>query len=161
MRAYAGTLLSREDGVQGIIAHGQQSFDCLNYYSKLYPHHVSAFHLLADLRQQAYSIYLHRATSGPEGTSSLNQVRKFKETLVSLHDDTPGQHGLIWPCFIVASESIDPEDREFYRTYLMRHYRRNGFSNILTALELLNRIWARDDHIHWPDLLPEPGVFIM
>lgn len=80
-RVYAAPLLSEEAGVRSIVAHAQESFDCLHYNGNLHPDHALTFYLNAYLRQQAYDIYLERATMGPHGTLDPNKIEQFKETL--------------------------------------------------------------------------------
>lgn len=139
----------------------QKSFDCLNYYHELHPEHTEALTLIANLKQQAYDIYLYRAFAIGTAPSFTDVIDEFKTSIEAFPEGSPGEHVLIWPSFIAASESISPEHREFFKGFLLRQYRRNGFLNILRALELLERIWARDKDDEWPALLPEPGVLIM
>ena len=161
MRVYAAPLLSQGDGVYAIMCQAQESFDCLHYYDRLYPKHSATFNLIADLRQQAFNIYLDRVLDGGTSTASTGVVDHFMETVQSFPEESPGEHVLVWPVFIAASESCSPEHHLFFEQFLERQYRRNGFVNILRALELLRRIWTRNDNEEWPALLPEPQVFIM
>lgn len=158
---YAAPFISQEAGVDTILNAAQKSNDCLNYYHKLHPEHSEALTLIADLKQQAFDIYLYRAFSIGPSPSFADLVDDFKTAIESFPAGSPGEHVLIWPSFIAASESISTEHREFFKEFLLRQYRQNGFQNILRALELLERIWARDKKDEWPALLPEPGVLIM
>lgn len=163
MRVYAAPLLSQDDGLHAIMSHANQSFDCLHYYRRLYPQYSSVFDILADLRQQAFDIYLKRVL-GPGDTkkeSSTANIEKFIKTLESFPQGSPGEHVLIWSCFIAASESREPAHKLFFQHFLSKQYSRNGFANILIALDLLQKIWARSSNADWPALLPEPQVFIM
>ncbi|KAE8150991.1 hypothetical protein BDV25DRAFT_129162 [Aspergillus avenaceus] len=160
MRVYAAPLLSPEAGVHHILAYSQQSFDCLHYNGDLHPDHASTFYLVAYLRQQAYDIYLQRALAGPSAVIQPDLVERYKSTLDLFAHDSPGTHSLIWPTFIAASESRLAEHRLHFKQFLEVQYRSNGFSNILEALKLLERIWACQD-TNWTALLPEPRVFIM
>ena len=68
----------------------------------------------------------------------------------------------MWPTFIAALESMDPDDRKFLVERLQRHYARNGFKNILIALEYLERRWADDGvEMDWTRSLPELGAFVV
>lgn len=161
MRVYAAPLLSQDQGLQAIMCQAKESFDCLHYYVGLHPEHTSAFSLLADLRQQAFNIYLNRVLTRGETPQAAGLIDQFVSTIQSFPEGSPGENVLVWPVFIAASESISPEHQLFFTQFLERHYRRNGFGNILKALDLLKKIWSRDDAQNWPELLPEPQVFIM
>ncbi|KAF7594252.1 hypothetical protein BBP40_009804 [Aspergillus hancockii] len=160
MRVYAAPLLSEEAGIYNVMSHAQESFDCLHYNGGLHPDHRLTFYLIAYLRQQAYDIYLQRALMGPHGALHTDKIEQFKKTL-ELFEGSPGDHSLVWSTFIAASESRTDEHRCFFKQFLEKQYRCNGFLNILKALKLLERIWARGSHTNWPALLPEPRVFIM
>lgn len=171
MRVYAAPLLSQDDGLQALVSQqASQSFECLQYYRRLYPEHSSTFDILADLRQQAFNIYVDRVLNPDtshdgdkvQPPSSNAHIEAFIRTLESFPPGSPGEHVLIWPCFIAASESKEPEDRLYFQNFLSKQYIRNGFSNILIALNFLHKIWAEgSSNVDWPALLPEPQVFIM
>ncbi|KAF7563311.1 hypothetical protein G7046_g812 [Stylonectria norvegica] len=161
MRVYAAPLLSQDQGVQAMMSQAQESFECLHYYSRLHPKHSSTFNLLGSLRQQAFNIYLDRVLGGGLSTESTGSIDLFMETVKSFPEGSPGEHVLVWPVFIAASESNSLEHHVFFEHFLERQYQRNGFANILRALELLKKIWSRSDSQDWPALLPEPQVFIM
>ncbi|KAI9045149.1 Zn(II)2Cys6 transcription factor [Aspergillus affinis] len=161
MRVYAAPLLSQEAGVQTILSSAQKSFDCLYFNSGLHPDHSSTFDLIVGLRQQAYDIYLQRAMLGRRSRRHVERIERFIDTLQSLPDDAPGQHTLVWPSFIAASESSIPEHQLFFKQFLEGQYHLNGFSNILKAIELLERIWTNNNGDTWPALLPESRLFVM
>ena len=143
-----------------ILSNARQSFECLRYNSSLNPEYSSMFDVIAGLRQQAFDIYLERTMPGSSCTQSADGIERFKAALETIPDGSPGEHSLVWPTFIVASESCVPEQRLFFQRFLEKQFFRNGFSNILKGLALLARIWESDDGA-WPGLLPEPRVFIM
>lgn len=161
LRVFAAPLLSQDTGVYHISLLPQQSFDCLYHYRKMYPNHASTFNIIADIRQQAFNIYLQRVTDGPKSLTSVDNIEYFKQTLQSFPEGSSGMHMLIWSCFIAASESSTQEHQQFFRRFLEKQYQRNGFANILKALEMLERIWARKTYVNWPALLPESKTFIM
>lgn len=142
------------------MSNARQSFDCLRYNSSLNPEYSSMFDIIAGLRQEAFDIYLQRTMPGSNYTQSTDRIERFKAVLETIPDGSPGEHALVWPTFIVASESCVPEQRLFFQRFLEKQFLRNGFSNILKGLALLARIWESDDGA-WPGLLPEPRVFIM
>lgn len=164
MRVYAAPFISQQTGVSTILSQAPHSFDCLYYSSRFHPEKQYMIDLIASLRQQAYDIYLQRVLlSKPPGNelSSADVVTRFRASLEPFPEGFPGDHSLIWPSFIAASESCSPEDQQFFEQFLLKQYNRNGFGNILKGLELLKRIWARDVDVNWPALLPGPRVFIM
>ncbi|KAE8351221.1 fungal-specific transcription factor domain-containing protein [Aspergillus coremiiformis] len=161
MRVYAAPLLSQEAGVRSIMSYAQESFDCLHYNEGLHPDHALTFYLIAELRQQAYDIYLQRALMGPRGAFNTDTIERFKESLSLFAEGSLGEHALVWPTFMAASESRTDEHRHFFKQFLEKQYHRNGFLNLQKALKLLEKIWARSSHTNWPALLPEPRVFIM
>lgn len=111
--------------------------------------------------RQAGNIYLARVSAGSEGEVPREMVDRFKNTLRSLKPDSPGEHTLVWATFIAAAESSTPEDQQFFSQALLRHYRRNGFANILTALDRLRDLQSRRQGNDWTVLLPTLGVFIV
>lgn len=166
MRVYAAPLISEDAGLRAIISsQASQSFDCLRQHSQLYPEYADMFHIIEDLRRQAFNIYLQRAlhaTVGPDDADPEDAIEHFIRTVQSVPPDAPGQHVLVWPCFIAASASREQSHREFLQQFLFRQYLHNGFANILRAMDLLQRIWARgESEKDWTALLPEPQVFIM
>ena len=164
MRIYAAPLLSQQAGLHAIISsQANQSFDCLRQHCRLYPEYAEAFHILEDLRHQAFNIYLDRIL--PQKSSNADPddaIEHFIQTVQSYPPDSPGQHVLIWPCFIAASASRKQVHRDFLQQFLTRQYRHNGFANLLRAMDLLLKIWSQEEaQQDWPALLPEPQVFIM
>ncbi|KAI5458800.1 fungal-specific transcription factor domain-containing protein [Mariannaea sp. PMI_226] len=161
MRVYAAPLLSQDAGLHAIIYHGSDSFDCLHYYDQLHPTQSSTFKTIADLRQQAFDIYLDRVLAGGSSTASRGVLDRFIATVQSFTEGSLGENVLVWPVFIAALESCSLEHRAIFEQFLRRQHQRNGFGNILRALELLKTIWARKSNKDWPAILPEPQVFVM
>ncbi|EQB44184.1 hypothetical protein CGLO_17098 [Colletotrichum gloeosporioides Cg-14] len=165
MRVYAAPLLSQEAGVDAIMYHGKESFDCLYYYHSLYPDYCSTFDRLADLRQQAFNIYLSRVLGESILKSSPAElINSYQKSLESLPEGSVGEHCLVWPTFIAALECRNREQQAFFEHFLLRQYHRNQFLNILKALELLRHIWdqtGRGNETNWPALIPSMRVFIM
>jgi hypothetical protein len=162
MRVYAAPLLSQSAGLRALTSEVEESFDCLYYYTRLYPGYLPIFRTIAALRHQAYNIYLDRVLENGNGNEHPEApIRRFVETLKTLPDCSPGKHVLVWPCFIAASGSRMPEHQAFLQTFLEKQYIRNGFANLQRALELLKKIWAYDLEEDWPSLLPQLRVFIM
>jgi hypothetical protein len=159
MRVYAAPLLSQDAGLHAITAHSASSFDCLTYYMNRYPQYADKFSILADLRRQAFGIYIDRVLGVP--SDNEDKINNFVETLGTFPQDSPGEHIVTWSSFIAALGTRDPGNQEFFRAFLTRQFIRNGFANILRALDLLEAVWGVGGDVDWPALLPEPKVFIM
>ncbi|KZL72719.1 acriflavine sensitivity control protein Acr-2 [Colletotrichum tofieldiae] len=166
MRVYAAPLVSEDAGVDAIVYHAQESFDCLYYYHGLYPDHCLTFGLIADIRQHAFNMYLRRVLPDDSelkpAASSDELIKSFRKSLESFPEGTLGEHILIWPTFIAALECRTQEQRLFFECFLLRQYHRNRFMNIPKALEFLRGVWLQDGvQVNWPALIPELRVFIM
>ncbi|KAH7011062.1 fungal-specific transcription factor domain-containing protein [Ilyonectria destructans] len=161
MRVYAAPLLSMDQGVQAMLYQAEASFNCQHYYERLYPDHLPTFETITQIKQQAFNIYLDRILSGGMSTESLGLIHHFIGLLRSIPEGSLGEHSLVWPVFIAAFESSIPEHQSVFEEFLERQHRRNGFANVIRALELLRKVWLRNSSSDWPALLPEPKVFIM
>ncbi|OGM51231.1 hypothetical protein ABOM_000060 [Aspergillus bombycis] len=159
-RVYAAPLLSLEFGVSSIVSYALDSFDYLHYNSRFHPDDSRTFSAIAELQQQAYDIYLQRALLGPRATVDCEKIERFKRSLELFSVGSFGEHALVWPTLMAASESSQQEHRLFFKHFLERQYRSTGFLNLLKALTFLEEIWAQSN-THWPALLPEPRVLIM
>lgn len=175
----AAPLVSLDGGLLEIICRAEDSFDCLQYYTRLHPQYADAFKVIMSLRTQAFNIYLQRAlsqrASSDTGSRSTNEaasppaaekfepdIETFLQTLESFPEGAPGEHVLVWSCYIAGSASRDPRHQEVLENFLERQYKRNGFANILRALDMLRYIWSKDfDSENWPSMLPESRVFVM
>ncbi|ETI21003.1 hypothetical protein G647_07346 [Cladophialophora carrionii CBS 160.54] len=167
-RGYAAPFLSQERGVTrlSLTASGGQEaadgWDCFKSYYALHPEYNQQMSLIYDLNQQACDIYVTRASMGVNGLPSSEPVAKFIRTLELLPPSSPGEHILVFAIFIVASESVLPEHQQYFTNVLLRHHQRNGFANILTALEHLKRSWSERSTIQdWTERLPQMQVFIV
>ncbi|KAJ5081575.1 hypothetical protein NUU61_009839 [Penicillium alfredii] len=161
MRAYGAPFIGQDAGRRALESQAQQSFDCLQFYFRLYPDHSHTFHAIASLRQQAYRIYLHRTATETHITIPVESIEDFKSSLETFSEGSLGEHTLVWAVFIAASESRVSTHRRFFEQFLERQYRRNRFLNLSKALQLLKRIWKRSSSENWTALLPEPRVLIM
>ncbi|KAF4984808.1 hypothetical protein FDECE_17021 [Fusarium decemcellulare] len=162
MRVYASPFISQDEGVSAIATQIRQSWADQQHYDQSYPAHSRALGLISNLRDQAFQIYLNRASGAQEGAAaSTDLISTFKQMLESFPEALPGEHVLVWPIFIAASESYAPDHQQFFAQFLERQFRRNGFVNILKALESLRSIWARNSDENWTTLLPKQPVFVM
>ncbi|KXH28480.1 hypothetical protein CSIM01_13834 [Colletotrichum simmondsii] len=159
-------ILNQDAGKNAILYHSRESFDCLYYYHSLYPDHCATFDLIADIRQQAFNMYLCRVLTNdnetPLLTSCVDAIETFQRSLEAFPEGALGEHILVWPTFIAALECHTSEQRLFFENFLLRQYHRNNFLNIPKALVFLRNIWSQDSgQSCWPALIPELRVFIM
>ena len=117
--------------------------------------------LISDLNKQACEIYVTRVLAGPMGPPLTDLVDKYMRTMERLPLGSLGEHTLVFATFIAASESVLPEHQQFFTDALLEHHRRNGFANILRALEHLRRIWAGCTTRNWTELLSELSIFVV
>ncbi|RAL12603.1 Zn(II)2Cys6 transcription factor [Aspergillus homomorphus CBS 101889] len=161
IRVNASPLVSLDSGICAILSHGAQSFDCLRYYRTLHPRHALALDRIAEVRQQAYDLYLQRALAKANQPKALSHlVDQFKELLVLYPEVTQMDHVLVWSAFIIGLECRVPEDQRFFKGFLERQYRRNGFANIIRAMELLQQVWEGEADRNWAAELPQLQVFV-
>ncbi|KAM0417417.1 hypothetical protein ACHAPT_012566 [Fusarium lateritium] len=162
MRVYASPFISQDEGVSAVATQIRQSWADQQLYHQSYPAHSRALGLISELRDKAFQIYLNRASSVEDGgAASADLISTFKQMLESFPEALPGEHVLVWPIFIAASESYSPDHQQFFARFLEKQFRRNGFVNILKALESLREIWARNGNENWTTLLPKQPVFVM
>ncbi|KAK7438520.1 hypothetical protein Landi51_11604 [Colletotrichum acutatum] len=157
---------NQDAGKNAILYHSRESFDCLYYYHNLYPDHCPTFDLIADIRQQAFNIYLCRVLTNDNETpllpSCVDAIETFQRSLEAFPEGALGEHILVWPTFIAALECHTSEQRLFFEEFLLRQYHRNNFLNIPKALVFLRNIWSQDEgQLCWPALIPQLRVFIM
>lgn len=162
MRVYASPFISQDEGVSAVATQIRQSWADQQLYFQSYPTHSRALDLISKLRDQAFQIYLNRASPVEPGvTAPADLISTFKQMIESFPETLPGEHVLVWPIFIAASESHDPDHQQFFTRLLEKQFRRNGFMNIFKALESLRRIWARGTHENWTTLLPKQPILVM
>lgn len=102
-----------------------------------------------------------RAHSDPDTVELVHMVDHFKHTLETLPEEFIGQHTLVFSTFMVAAEATLPEHQQFFEQNLLQHHKRNGFGNILQALEYLRAKWTRGEAQDWTEILPDLQVFIV
>lgn len=126
------------------------------------------------LNQLSCDIYVARVSTGPSGPPLTHLLEEFNLVLGHLEPGHAGEHTLVWATFLAAAESVMPAHRECLGNALLRHHQRNGFSNILLALEHLRKIWDERDRADrnggdvfgqpqrdWTSVLPELHLFIV
>ena len=114
-----------------------------------------------DLNEQACHIYMARVRAGPDGPVLSALVEKFTDIMEMLAPGSPGEHTLVWPLVIAASECTTPEQQQYFAGVLNRLHQRSGFANISAALQHLKRIWSGQTTQDWTNVLPQLQVFIV
>lgn len=117
--------------------------------------------IIYELNNQACDLYVGRANETLDGDASIQSVTKFVRTLQKLPPGSTGEHVLVWSVFLAAAESVLPSHQQYLQNFLIRHYRRNGFTNILTAVHFLQSVWAGQIIDNWTEHLPKTKVFIV
>ncbi|KIX04351.1 uncharacterized protein Z518_05219 [Rhinocladiella mackenziei CBS 650.93] len=64
---------------------------------------------------------------------------------------------LLWPLFIAGSECVDEMDREVIRVRCLDIQKDSGFLNNKSCLELLEKVWLRNDEKKRGSARPGPG----
>lgn len=113
------------------------------------------------LNALACSMYISRAQRGRGGRGFSSQVEAVRQLLLTLPENCPCEHALVWPTFIAALESEREEHREFFGAELERHWRRNGFGNLRVALGYLRERWEGEVVVDWTRGLPVMGAFVV
>lgn len=167
-RGYASPLLGQAEGI-AILSQtstiirpsSSPGWEDFTAYYRYYTNHQHSMSLVYDLHEQACGIYVQRAQAGPDGPALTTEVSNFRATLDKFPPGSAAEQILVWPIFLAALESTTVEDQEYFANQLMAHHQRNGFANILTALEYLKRVWSKQTRSSWTQLLPSMEAFIV
>ncbi|RSL77334.1 hypothetical protein CEP51_009158 [Fusarium floridanum] len=165
IRLYVAPLLSEESGLAVVSSqeHASRLFNCLTHHLSVYPEHSASFAFITDLVQQAINMYLTssqlNAPSALDIADSITRVEHFKETLEAFPLGAPGEQVMVWASFVAAASCLLDEHMEFFEHVFMRHYMRSGFSNLVSGLEALRKIWSRKPDERWTLLMA--GVHIL
>lgn len=166
-RGYASPFLSRDEGIATLSLttvsrpSSSRGWDEFTTYCDLYPNLSSSMSTIYEITQKACSIYLARAQAGSAAPALVDLVKDFKNTMERLPANCPGEHILVWPCFIVALESSTPDHRYFFAKTLFRHQKRQGFANVTKGLEYLATAWATQSDSDWVRHLTRLDVFVV
>ncbi|CAH0042078.1 unnamed protein product [Clonostachys rhizophaga] len=167
---YAAPLISQENGLQTMQSpvRMMQVFECLNYCAQQQPKHQQVITTAISLIHQAREIYLNqtpplqRSSEDPfVSARSVARVQAFIDTLQCFPQDQPGEHVLLWASFVAASDCTIDVHKDYFESFFRRHHARNGFMNLLKAVDFLRRIWGRGLPEKWACLLPEEKLFVM
>ncbi|RTE71880.1 hypothetical protein BHE90_013721 [Fusarium euwallaceae] len=167
IRLYAAPLLSEESGLAVVSSqeHASRLFNCLTHHLSVYPEHSASFAFITDLVQQAINMYLTssqlNAPSELDIADSITRVEHFKETLEAFPLGAPGEQVMVWASFVAAASCLLDEHMEFFEHVFMRHYMRSGFSNLVSGLEALRKIWSRKPDERWTLLMAGVHILVM
>ncbi|KAJ3463554.1 hypothetical protein MRS44_008340 [Fusarium solani] len=90
MRVYASPFISQDEGVSAVATQIRQSWADQQLYFQSYPAHSRALGLISKLRDQAFQIYLNRASSVEAGvTAPADLISTFKQMLESFPEALP------------------------------------------------------------------------
>ncbi|CAG9978443.1 unnamed protein product [Clonostachys byssicola] len=171
LSVYAAPLISEENGLQTMQSpvRMMQVFECLNYCAQQQPKHQHVITTAISIIHQAREIYLSQTPHHPQRLSedpfaparSVARVQAFIDTLESFPQDHTGEQVLLWASFVAASDCTIDAHKDYFESFFRRHHARNGFMNLLKAVDFLRRIWGRELAGKWASLLPEEKLFVM
>ncbi|KAK7533762.1 fungal-specific transcription factor domain-containing protein [Phyllosticta citribraziliensis] len=111
------------------------------------PHHHDLLHLSESFRYAAL-LYIERLAHPALGSGALhfqNLVAQALFHVSHMSPRSPVQKFLLWPLFITGTECVDAGHRAMVRAECVAVMRRSGFWNNLRGLEVLERVWSRED----------------
>lgn len=139
------TLEPTEDMVlNGTIKHHRLFFEVLKDTSRLY------------IRQCVYMV-------APVSIKSTMLVGRIMNNIKRLFG-TVMDPALLFPLFILGVDTVTSYVREWVINEMKDLHKRVGSGNILVAIELLHKIWERNNegqiHVFWPQVAKENGMII-
>ncbi|KAK8258252.1 fungal-specific transcription factor domain-containing protein [Phyllosticta capitalensis] len=120
---------------------------CSATASTLEPHQHDLLNLSESFRYAAL-LYIERLAHPSLASSSLNFQNLVAQALFHVSQiapRSPVQKFLLWPLFITGTECVDEGHRAMIRAECVGVMRRSGFWNNLRGLEVLERVWSRED----------------
>lgn len=166
-RGYASPFLSRDEGI-AILSEttasrlpSSRGWAEFVIYCNMYPDLSDSMSQIYELNWKASDIYLARVRAGSSAPGFVDLVEDFKNTMESFPVGFPGEHTLVWSCFLVALESSTPDHRHFFAETLLRYQKKQGFANLSKAIEHLATIWATVNDYDWVSLLTRLDVFVV
>lgn len=134
---------------------------CLLQCSQLHPEHSVVLERASRLIHIACLVYSLRVRNELSPGKSHQLVEQYRETISQYHHESPGWKILIWPTFIVAAETVDHAHRSFFISVFHDFFKKTGFGNLRTALNILQSIWQDGMSENWAESLPQWKSFIM
>lgn len=97
-------------------------------------------------------------TAAPSSNADAIQqstIRDLSQRISRIPAESPGAHTLVWVCFVAGAEANDPNERQFFSTYMSKVYEKTFFQNIPVAIESLQRICKYKGNKRRTQCLPE------
>ncbi|ETS76650.1 hypothetical protein PFICI_12037 [Pestalotiopsis fici W106-1] len=145
--------LSEQEGVEII---SQSLFNRLDWIPHDFPpgsEHNLAVEISHKTFVEAFQIYLGRAKG--DSTNTHASVKKLRSLVSQLSPSAHGAHALVWPCFVAAIESVDPDDRAFFLQRLAQIHSRTRFGNVQAAIDSIPRICDLNETSSWTSSLAD------
>lgn len=115
--------------------------------------------LVYEINRKACEIYLAPAEAGSSAPAFFDVVGEFMNTVQGFPPNSPGEHALLWPCFLVALEISVTGHRLLFQI-LLKYRTKRGFTNLYRAIEYLERIWVMESDPNWVIILTEFTAFV-
>lgn len=108
------------------------------------------FTILIDIFHYAGLVYSFQALLDPMECVSARDtcINEVIRSIGMIENKDAFQHDLVWPLFIIGSESRhNPGRQQFAQANLLEAIHSTGFSNCYPGLEFLQRFWATDPRV--------------
>lgn len=105
---------------------------------------------LLRIYQEAGLLYSYQALLGPNESALARSgcVESIVNSVRLIQNLNAFQHDLVWPLFLVGTESRNkPSRQKFAESGLLEAMRSTAFSNCRPALEFLRRFWTMDEPV--------------
>ncbi len=105
---------------------------------------------LLRIYQEAGLLYSYQALLGPNESALARSgcVESIVNSVRLIQNLNVFQHDLVWPLFLVGTESRNkPSRQKFAESGLLEAMRSTAFSNCRPALEFLRRFWTMDEPV--------------
>ncbi|RAK81991.1 Zn(II)2Cys6 transcription factor [Aspergillus fijiensis CBS 313.89] len=145
-----GSLLNKDEGLK-TLSHPVDSGVWLPSSVRADAQHNRTLWLARRSFTIGAQIYLMRMTSNE---SSWHLREELRRLIAQAHPTDPGAHGFVWPCFIAAADSTEPEHRAFFTYYMGAIHSNTLFANITKAIDALPAIWKSTSK-KWTETLPD------
>lgn len=130
--------------LNGTIKHHRLFFQVLKDTSRLY------------IRQCVYMVAPVSIKSTMFVGRIMNNIKRLFNTVMD--------PALLFPLFIIGVDTVTTHVRNWVINAMKELHKRVGSGNILVAIELLYKIWEKNDegriHVFWPQVAKENGMVI-
>lgn len=113
----------------------------------------------------ALSIFFYRRIYDINAIMLQQEVDVVRVCLTQIRQEEDYRNGvitaaLIWPAFVTACESVDPESQLFFSSWFDSCFKATGLVNVAVAKQIVEMIWSRRNEagLHgelfsWPEIL--------